>query len=311
MMTSDTRVAGFHEGELAVQQRAGVTAAAARLSGMLAPADLRGGLTRFLAGRTFAALSASDASGRLWVSPLAGPPGFLAAASPVTLDVYAVPLPGDPLHQLAPGQPVGLLVIEFAARRRVRINGTLAGADAGRLRIAVEQAYGNCPQYIQQRHLVPDASVMPTSDVRRADRLQPADLEQIGSADTFVIGTRHPRRGSDSSHRGGPAGFVRVEDDTHLWWPDYPGNNMFNTLGNLAADPAAALLFPDFTTGRAIQLHGSAALEWTSPGSPGDDGLTGRRVHFTIRQAVSGHRLPVQAGPAAVYALNPPLTGGT
>jgi predicted pyridoxine 5'-phosphate oxidase superfamily flavin-nucleotide-binding protein len=311
MMTSHTRGAGFHEGELAVQQRAGVTAAAARLSGMLAPADLRGGLTRFLAGRTFAALSASDASGRLWVSPLAGPPGFLAAAGPVTLDVYAVPLPGDPLHQLAPGQPVGLLVIEFAARRRVRINGTLAGADAGRLRIAVEQAYGNCPQYIKQRHLEPDATVVPASDVRRADRLQPADMDQIGSADTFVIGTRHPRRGSDSSHRGGAAGFVRVEDDTHLWWPDYPGNNMFNTLGNLAADPAAALLFPDFATGRAVQLHGTAALEWTSPGSPGDDGLTGRRVHFTIRQAVSSHLLPVQAGPAAAYPLNPPLTGGT
>ena len=41
------RAAGFHNGELAVQQRAGATAATARLSGMLAPAELRSGLTRF------------------------------------------------------------------------------------------------------------------------------------------------------------------------------------------------------------------------------------------------------------------------
>jgi hypothetical protein len=82
---------------------------------------------------------------------------------------------------------------------------------------------------------------------------------------------------------------------------------MFNTLGNLAADPAAALLFPDFTTGRAVQLHGTATLEWTTPGSPGDDGLTGRRVHFTVRQAVSGHLLPVHAGPAGDPARNPCL----
>ena len=61
--------AGFHDGELAVQQRAGATAAAARLSGMLAPAELRGGLPRFLAARTFAALTARDQAARLWTSP--------------------------------------------------------------------------------------------------------------------------------------------------------------------------------------------------------------------------------------------------
>ena|SRR5690242_4751490 len=85
---------------------------------------------------------------------------------------------------------------------------------------------------------------------------------------------------------------------------------MPDEVQDAAGCPAGALLFPDFTTGRAVQLHGTATLEWTSPGSPGDDGLTGRRVHFTIRQAASGHLLPVHADPAAAYALNPPLTGG-
>ena len=54
---------------------------------MLAPAELRGGIVAFLAGRTFAALTARDATGRLWVSPLIGEAGFLAVASPTTLHV--------------------------------------------------------------------------------------------------------------------------------------------------------------------------------------------------------------------------------
>jgi hypothetical protein len=68
----------FHEGELAVQQLAGVRAEADRLSGMLAPPHL-GGAARFLGERTFAALTGRDAEGRLWTSPLVGPPGFLDA----------------------------------------------------------------------------------------------------------------------------------------------------------------------------------------------------------------------------------------
>ncbi|RLV04561.1 hypothetical protein CTZ27_11640 [Streptomyces griseocarneus] len=56
-MTNPVRSApaGFHEGELAVQRQAGVARAAARLTGMLVPARLRGGVSRFLAERGFAA----------------------------------------------------------------------------------------------------------------------------------------------------------------------------------------------------------------------------------------------------------------
>src|SRR4051812_3655585 len=114
-------MAGFHAGELAVQRRAGVEDEAARLSGMLAPAELRGGLGLFLAGRTYAAMSARDRAGRLWVSPLAGDPGFLAVTGPTTLEIGAAPGPGDPLHGLPAGQAVGLLVIEYVARRRARV----------------------------------------------------------------------------------------------------------------------------------------------------------------------------------------------
>ncbi|OUC91871.1 pyridoxamine 5'-phosphate oxidase family protein [Streptomyces swartbergensis] len=303
-----TTTAEFHEGELAVQRHAGVARDAARLSGMLAPAQLRGGVMRFLAERTFAAITARDATGVLWISPLTGPPGFLRVTSPTALDVRTLPAEGDPLHQLATDQPVGLIVIEFAARRRLRINGTLSRTGSGGLHIDVEQAYGNCPQYIQRRHLEP-APVAPSGaePVRHGITLTQDDIDLIRRSDTFLIGTTHPARGNDASHRGGPPGFVRAEDG-RLWWPDYWGNNMFNTLGNLEANPAAALLFCDFTTGRTLHLSGRAALEWTRPGTPGDDDRTGRRVHFTPQRLVAGRLLPLQADTVTAAPDNPPLT---
>src|SRR3954447_23927480 len=134
-MTAGSAVRGFHDGELAVQRRAGVEAAASRLTGMLARPDLRGGLGRFLSGRTYAAISARDGSGRLWVSPLTGRPGFLEATGADTLTVHAVPRAGDPLHGLPARQQVGLLAIEYPARRRARLNGRLVTAGPDRLEI--------------------------------------------------------------------------------------------------------------------------------------------------------------------------------
>ena len=54
---------------------------------------------------------------------------------------------------------------------------------------------------------------------------------------------------------------MRVLDDRHVAFSDYPGNNMFNTLGNLAEYPRAGLLFVDFESGDLLQLSGLARLE--------------------------------------------------
>ncbi|MFI1153536.1 pyridoxamine 5'-phosphate oxidase family protein [Streptomyces sp. NPDC020817] len=295
--SNETPPVGFHPGELAVQQRAGVHAEAARLSGMLRPPDLRGGAAGFLAERTLAAIAARDDSGRLWISPLTGPPGVLDVIAASTLRVRTSPAAADPLHGLPPGQPVGLLAIDFAARRRFRINGTLTTADEDGLVLHVDQAYGNCPQYIQRRHVRPGPAVVEDADgspVRYATSLASDQARLVRAADTFFLGTTHPERGRDASHRGGPPGFVRVEGDS-LWWPDYPGNNMFNSLGNLAVDSAAALLFADFATGHTVHLSGTAVLEWSPGGSDNDEGGTGRRVRFHIGSVVEGSGAPRHA----------------
>ncbi|MGH3251267.1 MAG: pyridoxamine 5'-phosphate oxidase family protein [Trebonia sp.] len=299
--------AGFHVGELAVQRRAGTRDDAARLSRMLEPAELRGGIRAFLADRTFAVITARDTDGRLWTSPLSGPPGFLDVAAPTTLAVHARFAEGDPLHGLPSGQQAGLVVVEFAARRRVRVNGTLTEAGDGVLVVEVEQAYGNCPQYIHQRLLARGhPGQAGAGGIRRGAALLPADTELIRAADTFFLGTTNPERGSDASHRGGTPGFVRVDGD-RLSWPDYPGNNLFNSFGNLAVDPAAALFFLDFDTGRTLHLSGTAEVEWDAAGRLGDDRRTGRRANFTLQRLVTG--LPPSPPAAhAPYPRNPALT---
>jgi hypothetical protein len=236
---------------------------------------------------------------------------------PTRLRIHASPALGDPLYDLPAGQPVGLLVIEYAIRRRVRMNGDLVRIGADGLTIEIDQAYGNCPQYIPPHALIlsvpgvgagaGEGTTAGTKELR--DHLTDADRDLIQHADTFVLGTTHATRGNDASHRGGPPGFVHVErinpdessEDPHggdlLAWADYPGNNMFNSLGNLVLDQAAALLFADFATGRTLHLSGTAEVVWSSPddGSvPDAEGDTGRVVLFHPDHATSGAPLPVR-----------------
>jgi predicted pyridoxine 5'-phosphate oxidase superfamily flavin-nucleotide-binding protein len=297
---------GFHDGELAVQARAGVRAQAARLGGaMLAVPDLNGGIGSFLADRDFAVITARDAVGRLWISPLFASPGFLLAFDR-TLRVNTAPGRDDPLHGLPSGQPVGMLAIEFATRRRARINGYLTNTDDQGFELFVDQAFGNCPRYIQQRHLE-HAERGTAGHVERSDHLSAEQVALITHADTFFLGTVHPTCGADASHRGGPPGFVRVEDGA-LWWPDYSGNNMFNSFGNLESDPTASLLFIDFDTGTRLHVSGTAAVEWTAPNIHGDDGGVGRRVRFNVDSTVSITDSAVHSDAPQPSPHNPPLT---
>jgi uncharacterized protein len=202
-----------------------------------------------------------------------------------------------------------MIAVEFATRRRVRVNGTLTEADDGRLVVDADQAFGNCPQYIQERVLGPGhpGQASGPGETRHGTSLEAADVELIRDADTFFLGTAHPERGADASHRGGTPGFVRVEGN-QLWWPDYPGNNMFTSFGNLAVNPEAALLFIDFRAAVTLHLSGRASIEWGQPGAPGDDGRTGRRARFDVERLVTS-RLPAHEVAHRSYPRNPALTG--
>jgi hypothetical protein len=85
------------------------------------------------------------------------------------------------------------------------------------------------------------------------------------------------------SHRGVEPGAIHFRDDATLVWPDYVGNFLFNTLGNLAKDPRCGLLFLDFgRPGDVLQLTGRAVIEWDLREVPGAH----RSVVFTVDKAL-------------------------
>ncbi|VWC56565.1 pyridoxamine 5'-phosphate oxidase [Burkholderia lata] len=283
--------APFHAGELAVQQRAGVTEAAGSAG--------RRGIRRFMPDqhRTFFAqlpffvLGGVDAHGQPWATLRAGAPGFVTSPDAHTLRIAARALPGDPLAGAwQSGAPLGGLGIEFDTRRRNRVNGVVRAVDGDALTIAVEQSFGNCAKYIQGRKptfVARDVDASAGPDV--ADALSDADRALLAQADTFFVASANTStdagaaRGADVSHRGGMPGFVRVDDAHTLTTPDFSGNRFFNTLGNLQHDPRAGLLFVDFDSGDLLYVAARAEIVWDGPLVASFDGAQ-RVVRFHVRE---------------------------
>ena len=248
----------FHAGERELQRRAGV-ADEARAVGRIIGHAISPAVSRFLSHQRLAVASSVDARGRVWASLLAGAPGFLSVAAE-GLRIAARVRPADPLFDnLSQDAPLGLLVIDPRTRQRMRFNG--AGCRApGALVLRTQQVYGNCPKYIQLRAAEADAPTA-SAEPEVSSRLNRRQRDWLARADTLFVASRHPEAGMDASHRGGLPGFVDVASPTRLSFADYPGNAMFNTLGNLLVNPKAGLLFVDFANGDVLQLTGNTRIE--------------------------------------------------
>ncbi|MBP2232767.1 putative pyridoxine 5'-phosphate oxidase superfamily flavin-nucleotide-binding protein [Azospirillum agricola] len=252
----------FHPGEREAQARAGFRVPSAPIRDVLIPQH-----RDFYPLLPFLLVAAADAQGAPSAGILTGPPGFVTSPDPRILRIRPEHgawdgWPGGP----APGAAVGALGIDLATRRRNRVNGTVIAADGGGFDLMVEQSFGNCPQYIQGR-LVETAA--PVAAPREPLGGLDADARRaIAEADTvFVASSSTPgvEGGFDVSHRGGPAGFIRIDGD-RLTVPDYSGNRYFNTLGNFLVNPQAGLLIVDFATGDALHLTGRVGIDWEPPG---------------------------------------------
>lgn len=252
----------YHRGELEVQRRAGVEQMASRI-GAGVRTEIPPVAEEFLAQRRWVVLSTTDGEGRPWASILNGASGFVSVG-PGSLHLEASPTPGDPLEaNLRSSEFAGLLAIDLATRRRMRINARFDREHRDGILLYLDQVYSNCPKYIQRRVEQPrPAGLQPVTRSVSAG-LTDAQRSWITGADTFFIATTNPGEGADASHRGGLPGFVRV-DGNRISWPEYKGNTMFNTLGNITAYPRAGLIFPDFAAGRTLQVTGRAVINWDS-----------------------------------------------
>jgi ferredoxin-NADP reductase/predicted pyridoxine 5'-phosphate oxidase superfamily flavin-nucleotide-binding protein len=272
-ITADTTPSPWHAGEVALQQRVGM-AERMEVFGRRVIRDFMPEQHRhFYQQLPFMLLGSVDAEGYPWASILEGRPGFARSPDPRLLQFNCRPAQGDPAAaNLADGAAVGLLGIELHSRRRNRINGHVQSASDGGFSVAVEHAFGNCPQYIQLReaHFSQEPGQLQQQAFQRLTGLDEAARLLISGADTCFVASYVDldgdpgRRSVDVSHRGGNAGFVQVDGDC-LNIPDFAGNMHFNTLGNLLLNPRAGLLFIDFNSGNILQVSGRTEIVWQGP----------------------------------------------
>lgn len=265
----------FHAGEQAVQERFGLRERLQQTGRRMVRDFMPDQHRELFEDLPFVVVGSADDAGRVWASLLIGEPGFVRSPHDRSLRIGAQPLTEDPLrHSLRAGAPLGLLGIELPTRRRNRANGHVARAVSDGFELAVEQSFGNCNKYIQARggmFAPPPPDLKPRAE---GSRLSVEAQRVLAHSDTSFLATSsdQPEQGGshglDVSHRGGRPGFIRFEvsgDATLLTMPDFSGNFLFNSFGNLEQDPHAGLLVLDFDSGDLLSVTGRAWVIWGGP----------------------------------------------
>ncbi|HIV72503.1 MAG TPA: pyridoxamine 5'-phosphate oxidase family protein [Candidatus Aquabacterium excrementipullorum] len=292
----------FHEGEQRLQDITGVREVAEQRGRLMIRDHMPDQHRTFFEQLPFVLAGGLDATGQPWATVWAGPPGFMRSPDPHRLHIGVRTLPGDPLaaswHE---GSPIGLLGIEPHTRRRNRMNGTVRHLADGVVEVGVRQSFGNCPKYIRPRKAVWRGHAAGQAQVtQQSARLSAEALRLIAGSDTFFIasasaGAGQPGQargdGVDVSHRGGEPGFVHVTttaDATELTVPDYAGNWMFNTLGNILVQPRVGLVFIDVARGDVLWLAGQAWVDLDPQAAAAFEGAQ-RLLRVRIEQGCLSH----------------------
>ena len=269
----------FHEGELALQARAGMQEKIARYGQRAIRPFMPEEHREFFEELPFLFVASLDDSGRPWASMVWGIPGFASALEPAILQIAGTLARGDPLSRnLSPGAPVGVLGIQLETRRRNRENGVVVARQGDAFSLRVTQSFGNCQKYIQARRAKfrRDPRVQPdTPAIEEGARLSDEARRIVSTSDTCFIASSSAQpasgergQGVDVSHRGGLPGFARLNEAgaaSVITLPDYIGNFLFNTLGNIEQDRHVGLLFVDFARGSLLTLTGEASIIWDGP----------------------------------------------
>jgi uncharacterized protein len=105
-------------------------------------------------------------------------------------------------------------------------------------------------------------------ETRRRAVFDAEDAAFIAACPFFFLATADAEGRPDCSFKGGDPGFVRVLAPDLLAFPDYDGNGMFKSLGNIRANPAVGLLFMSFDPAARparLRVNGTAAVAEDDP----------------------------------------------
>ncbi|KAJ4423087.1 hypothetical protein N0V82_002216 [Gnomoniopsis sp. IMI 355080] len=285
----------FHPGETAIQALLHIPPLRSNPTQVGLPARF----ALRVAASPLMAISTLDDEGRPWTSVWGGEAGFAAPLEqgvlalqsmadarydPVAISLFGTRMDGqrlsdEPYHisreelEGGGGRVMAGLSIDLETRDRVKLGGRLVAGkvdfttgeeDVARVQMAmlVEESLGNCPKYLNKKTIHPHlpcprliSDTLPISSDALA-LLEKADLFFLSSTDG---------RSMDTNHRGGAPGFMRVisndaENGTQLIYPEYSGNRLYQTLGNMHVRPLGGICVPDFETGDVLYLTGETTI---------------------------------------------------
>ena len=273
----------FHHGEIALQKKLGIDKEIGERTNGFIRSYMPEQHRLFFTSSPFTVLALVDDEGYPVAMPIWGEDDLIESPSPTQLRFH---LPDEVLNMIQKalnldvmaGSKIGIVGIEYATRRRNRLNGTISHATDGNITVLVDQSFGNCPQYIHKRNTKkrrrlaigrkPESNASNNLNIT-ATTTNVIDTKArtiIEGAKTFFIASRHSslgqeaNEGLDISHRGGKAGFINVKGNT-ITFPDFSGNKFFNTLGNILLDPRVGILFWDNETGDLFFVKAKAKVE--------------------------------------------------
>ncbi|EEH17406.1 hypothetical protein PABG_07402 [Paracoccidioides brasiliensis Pb03] len=242
------------------------------------------------------ALGTIDKQGQPWTTLWGGEAGFAGPISqsiigisnlvdksydPVVGTLFGGKVNGELIKEECEGRLMSGLSVDMENRKRAKligrmVSGSLAGLQAmnpdekgkeprhagqAQLAMKIDQSIGNCPKYINRKHIIP--TVPDPKLISDSKQLSPGAVELLAKADTFFISSYH-KDSMDTNIRGGPRGFVRIVSNevsgAVLAYPEYSGNRLYQTLGNLQTTPVAGYVIPDFETGNVLYLTGKTEI---------------------------------------------------
>src|SRR2546421_8961569 len=109
------------------------------------------------------------------------------------------------------------------------------------------------------------ADVLGERAEERSRRISDADRTFIESQDMFFLATADAEGRPNCSYKGGDPGFVRVVDEHPVAFPNYDGNGMYLSMGNVLVNANVGMLFIDFERGRRMRLNGEATVDAGDP----------------------------------------------
>lgn len=279
----------YHRGEREIQRRAG-DENMARTNGRMISSEIIKGAIPFIERQQMAVFGSVDTQNRVWASVLMGKSGWLKVKEVSSIEVDLRQLVSTPkailVDHLKHSRQLGALFIELPTRRRYRVNGKVKLIAQG-FELVVEEAYPNCPKYIQKGELRLTENVdKPEPRLTKGNQMDTTLLTWIKSVHTFFVASSSESGEIDVSHRGGTPGFIQILPSGVLKIPDYKGNGLYNSLGNMFTNPNAGLLFIDFENGNTLQLTGQTDLlfEETAPDDLARTTGTGRYWFFKTEE---------------------------